>query len=91
MLTRDDLIDIIVAGLPKGRPATVVSAPRPAAPGGGRWAPWTGPEGRIFLSEYDIKKRLTPGGSRLTIAGSAILSPLAAEWLTLRGIEVIRE
>ncbi len=78
MLTRDDLIDIIVAGLAKAKPAATT------------WLS-TGPIGRLFLSEHDIKKRLTPGGLRLTIPGNAILSPLVSDWLTLRGIEVIRE
>ncbi len=81
MLTRDDLIDIIVAGLAKAKPAAAVA----------RLWNATGPAGRVFLSEYDIKKRLTPGGLSLTIPGTAILSPLVADWLTLRGIEVIRE
>ena len=81
MLTRDDLIDIIVAGLAKAKPAAAVARV---------WLS-TGPAGRIFLSEYDIKKRLTAGGLRLTIPGNAILSPLVTDWLTLRGIEVIRE
>ena len=84
MLTRDDLIDIIVAGLPKGGPAAVVSP-------GAKGLPKAGPPGRPFLSEYDIKKRLTAGGSRLTIPRAAIISPLATDWLTLKGIEVIRE
>lgn len=79
MLTRDDLIDIIVAGLAKVKPAAVARA----------WSP-KGPAGRPFLSEYDIKKRLTPGGVRLTIPENAILSPLVTDWLTLRGIEVVR-
>ena len=81
MLTRDDLIDIVVAYLAKAEGA--VGAVR-------SWVP-TGPPGRPFLSEYDIRKRLTPGGTRLTIPGDAILSPLVTDWLTLRGIEVIRE
>jgi hypothetical protein len=81
VLTRDDLIDIIVAGLAKAKPATVAAR---------AWLA-TGPVGRLFLSEYDIKKRLTPGGVRLTIPENAILSPLVSDWLTLRGIEVIRE
>ncbi|MBI4060831.1 MAG: hypothetical protein HY403_05315 [Elusimicrobia bacterium] len=77
MLTRDDLIDIIIAGAAR-------------APRSGR-APGRAPAGRVFLSEYDIRKRLTPGDLRLTIPRSAILSPLAADWLVLKGIEVIRE
>jgi hypothetical protein len=74
VLTRDDVIDILVSGLAKAGPG----APAPA-------------KGRPFLSEYDIKKRLTPGGNRLTIPGQAIVSPLALDWLTLRGIEIVRE
>lgn len=80
MLTRDDLIDIITAGLAEAKPAAAARA----------WSS-TGPAGRLFLSEYDIKKRLTAGGLRLTIPGNAILSPLVSDWLTLKGIEVTRE
>lgn len=88
MLTRDDLIDILVAGLAKAGPATAVSAPAARA---ARTPSSAGPKGRPFLSEYDIKKRLTPDGKRLTIPGNSIVSPLALEWLTLRGIDIIRE
>lgn len=76
MLTRDDLLDILVAGLSKDGPATVRAA---------------GPKGRRFLSEYEIKKQLTPGGKRLTIPMNSIISPLAVDWLILQGIAVIRE
>jgi len=83
VLTRDDLIDIIVAGLAKATPAAVAAR---------AWlATGREPTRKVFLSEYDIKKRLTPGGLHLTIPGNAILSPLVSDWLTLRGIEVIRE
>ena len=77
MLTRDDLIDLIVAGLAKAGPAAAAPA-RAAA-------------GRLFLSEYEIKKRLTPGSKRLTLPRNAIISPLASDWLTLQGIEIARE
>ena len=79
MLTKDDLIDIIIAGLAKVKPAAAARL----------WSA-TGPVGRVFLSEYDIKKRLTPGGVRLTIPENAVLSPLVTDWLMLRGIEVVR-
>ncbi|MDE2141240.1 MAG: hypothetical protein KGJ84_02360 [Elusimicrobia bacterium] len=79
MLTRDDLIDLLVAGLAKAGPATAVS-PAPK-----------GPPGRPFLSEHDIKKRLTPTGKRLTIPKNSIVSPLAFEFLILQGIEIVRE
>ena len=82
MLTRDDVIDIIIAGI------TSAARGRGVAPG-----PFDArrPKGRLFLSEFDIKKRLTPGGLRLTIPGDAIISPLAVDWLTLRGIQITRE
>ncbi|OGS40720.1 MAG: hypothetical protein A2506_02505 [Elusimicrobia bacterium RIFOXYD12_FULL_66_9] len=76
MLTRDDLVDIIVAGLSKDGPAAVSAK---------------GPKGRRFLSEHDIKKRLTAGGKRLTIPMNSIVSPLALDWLTLQGIEIVPE
>lgn len=79
MLTRDDLIDIVVAGFAQAKPAVAASRVNQS-----------GPRGRLFLSEHDIKKRLTPGGLRLTIPGTAILSPLVTDWLTLRGIEIVR-
>ena len=92
MLTRDDLIDLLVAGLAKAGPAA--AAPAPAGKPGARAAnsiPPPGPDGRPFLSEYDIKKRLTAGGNRLTIPKRSIVSPLALDWLTLQGIEIVRE
>jgi hypothetical protein len=89
MLTRDDLIDLLVAGLAKAGPAAVA----PAA-GGAKATPAKSLrdlEGRVFLSEYEIKKRLTAGSNRLTIPGRSIVSPLALDWLTLQGIEIVRE
>jgi hypothetical protein len=90
VLTRDDLIDLLVAGLAKAGPATALFAPSgPAA------APKAEAlrdlKGRPFLSEYEIKKRLTAGGNRLTIPKRSIVSPLALDWLTLQGIEIVRE
>jgi len=87
VLTRDDLIDLLVAGLAKAGPAAASSvppAPRPA-----RTLPPV--SGRLFLTEREIKKRLTPGGNRLTIPKNSIVSPQASDWLTLRGIEIVRE
>ena len=80
MLRREDLVDAIFAHLGKMAAVQAKQDPFPK-----------GPKGRLFLSEYDIKKRLTPGGSRLTIPKDAIVSPLAQDWLTLKGISVVRE
>ena len=91
MLTRDDLIDLLVAGLAKAGPAATAAPSGKIAPAAPRRLASSGPPGRLFLSEYEIKKRLTAGGNRLTIPENSILSPLALDWLTLKGIEIVRE
>jgi hypothetical protein len=91
VLTRDDLIDLLVAGLANAGPGPGGAAPGRAAPAAPKALSSGGPPGRLFLSEHEIKKRLTSGGNRLTIPGNSIVSPLALEWLTLRGIEIVRE
>ena len=80
MLRREDLVDAILGHL-QAREA----GKKPLGKGP------QGPKGRIFLSEYEIKKRLTAGGTRLTIPKDSIVSPLAQDWLTLKGIKVERE
>jgi len=88
VLTRDDLIDLLVAGLAKTGPAAASSAPAaPLRPKNGL----PDVSGRLFLTEHEIKKRLTPGGNRLTIPKNSIISPQASDWLTLRGIQIVRE
>jgi len=86
MLTRDDVLDIIGERLERGRVMPCV--PSGAGP---RLPPGLEPEcrGRLFLSEHDIKKRLT--AQELRIPRDAIISPLATDWLTLRRIKIIRE
>ncbi len=46
--------------------------------------------GRRFLTEYEIKEALTPNMKRLTIPKDAIVSPLAEDWLVLKGIRIVR-
>jgi hypothetical protein len=87
VLTRDDLIDLIVAGLAKAGPAAAVPAAAPSRSKGGL----PDVSGRLFLTEHEIKKRLTPGGNRLTIPKNSIVSPQAVDWLTLQGIQIVRE
>ena len=89
MLKRDDLIDLIVRHLTEAKPASVEPSIRNNV-NEGQAGP-AAPKGRLFLSEHDIKKRLTPGQTRLTIPKESIISPLAADWLVLQGIQVIRE
>ncbi|MFA6030272.1 MAG: hypothetical protein WC969_10495 [Elusimicrobiota bacterium] len=102
MFTRDDLIDAVLrrvraapgrrpdAALPAGMrvpqaPARVREG-EPAGPGKGRGLPPV--PGRRFLTERELKNALTPGSREITIPKGAIVSPLAMEWLVLKGIEV---
>lgn len=48
------------------------------------------PAKKIFLSEFDIKQLLRNGKKELRIPGSAIISPLAEEWLDEKRIKIIR-
>ena len=45
---------------------------------------------RLFLSEHEIKRMITPQ-KILRVPVNAILSPLALDWLLLKGVQVIRE
>ena len=78
MLTRSDLLDVFLRHmLPTPFPRGSSAGARPR------------PRGRSFLTEYEIKKALTPGAKDLTIPKDAIVSPLAQEWLALKGIRII--
>ena len=97
MLTRDDIIDIIMDRL--SMPMTADASPD-GRQGGGASAPPEGNtrkrldediRGRKFLSEYDIRKQLTGNSQELKIPKDSIISPLATDWLTLRRIKIIRE
>ena len=76
MLTRDDLIDILMERFLK---------PAPEVQKKGKTS------GRLFLSEYDIRKKMAPGAQELRIPKGAIISPLAHDWLVLRRIRIIEE
>jgi hypothetical protein len=85
VFTRDDLIDFLVGRLGPGAPAGAGPVKE------GLFPNTMLPKGRIFLSEFEIKKRLTVSGEHLTIPKEAIISPLAVDWLTLKGIKITRE
>ena len=89
MLTLNDVIDLVVkhlsVSMDRMRPAGLGSVER----SGGSYEEKA--VARPFLSEYEIRKRLTAQSRQLTIPKNAILSPLAEEWLCLKGIKVIRE
>jgi hypothetical protein len=90
LFTQNDLIDCIIGHLADNsldkRPSLPASPNKP-----GRWVSPEIAKGRLFLSEYDIRRRLTAGQTRLTIPKEAIVSPLAVDWLILKGITVARE
>ena len=46
---------------------------------------------RVFLSEHEVRRRLADGRKELRIPKSAIVSPLAQEWLEAKGVRVIEE
>jgi len=80
MFTQDDLIDLLMSHL---APRKAAQAPRKGA--------FPEARGRTFVTEYEIKKRLTGGARSLTLPKDAIVSPLAVDWLILNSIEIIRE
>jgi len=96
VFTRDDLIDAILARLERPGAARktfspgAVPAASPAAGAARKEARPFIARGRSFLTEFDIKKALTPGTEHLTIPKDAIVSPLAQEWLDLKGIAITR-
>jgi len=86
MFKRDDLIDLILSRLKAGPGPGPAGDAHKESP-----SPYEMlPKGRIFLTEYEIKKRLTGSELHLTIPKDAIISPLAADWLVLNGIKVVR-
>ncbi|MCX5797849.1 MAG: hypothetical protein NTY77_20355 [Elusimicrobia bacterium] len=91
MLTRDDLIDIILErlGTDVGPRAPKVAAAPVCPPARSRLDDEM--RGRKFLSEYEIKKQLTGNSQELRIPRDSILSPLAVDWLALGRIKIIRE
>ena len=84
-----DITDAFLRALAPSRAKAPEAAPPPPVPAP---QPPAGPprKGRVFLSEYHIRKALTPGSRDLTIPKDAIVSPLALEWLALQGVRIVR-
>jgi hypothetical protein len=80
MFKQDDLIDAIMESLSNGTPSTSPGTRSPAPP-----------VRRLFLSEYDVRRRLTANPGDLRIPKGAIVSPLALDWLSLKGIRIVEE
>lgn len=84
-----DITDAFLRALAPVRGEAPRAAPPP--PAAAPQAPFAPPrKGRVFLSEYHIRKALTPGSRDLTIPKDAIVSPLALEWLALQGVRIVR-
>jgi hypothetical protein len=91
MLTRDDLIDVILRHLTGAANEPASSAKNQSAIKEKTAHPPMLPRGRVFLTEREIKKRLTPQSEHLTIPKDSIISPLASDWLALQRIKIVRE
>ena len=91
----NDLIDVLMRHLapPQAAPRAAAQPPvalalaKPAP----KWAPLPPPRGRHFLTDHEIRRALTPGAQHLTIPRDAIVSPLAEDWLSLKGVRIVRE
>ena len=100
-MTEEDLVDTIYGSLrERGTGAGSERNPEKDPRRQGKWgpalrepynAPYTSlPAKRIFLSEFEIKQMIC-GDRTLKLPRRAILSPLAQDWLTLKGIQIIEE
>lgn len=45
---------------------------------------------RVFISEFELRGKMTAGSRSVTVPRNAIISPLALDWLDYDGIEIIR-
>jgi len=104
MFTQNDMIDALRRHLPTENKAAVKPPVNPSAPVSMPVLPSLPIEkdeyqdpgclkplcGRYFLTEHEIKEALTPQLKRLTIPKDAIISPLAQDWLVLKGIRIVR-
>lgn len=90
MYSRNDLIDALLRhlgprlGVSRRSPYAPLPAPKPA----GKALPLPPPGKKRFMTEFEVRKKLTPQTKVLTIPTDVIVSPLAQEWLALRGIRI---
>lgn len=102
MVSPDDIVEIVLEALKRDTPGKENFRKELEKESGkkGRWGfhvkepylkPYTSlPARKIFLSEYEIKQMLKDGKKELRLPASAILSPLALEWLAEKGIKIVR-
>jgi len=93
VLTRDDLVELIVSHLLKAGGVGRAAPEKAASPreDGKKVRMAEEPRGRRFISEYELRRMIAPGASRVLVPKDAIVSPMALDWLVLKGIAVDRE
>lgn len=83
MLNRSDIADIIWEHLggkaPKGGAVSSVPAASRELPK------------KVFISDWELRKRYKVGEKSIRLPANAILSPLSRDWLDYAGIEVLPE
>ena len=45
---------------------------------------------KVFLSDWELRRLMPPGGRKITVPANAIISPLSADWLDYEGVEIVR-
>ena len=92
---QNDLLDVLWRHLAPPRAAS--ATPQKTTSANGIFPPaavpaaGARPRGRRFLTDHEIRRALTPGAQHLTIPRDAIVSPLAEDWLSLKGVRIVRE
>ncbi len=81
MLTRGDIADALYERLFRGSAEEAPARPAKKAP----------PAKKVFLSDWEIRRMMKPGGRRLVVPRNAIVSPLSMDWLDYNGVEIVRE
>ena len=104
MVTDDDIVELVIDTLKGDSWKEVVAAKTPAANAHHAPLPKRGffarekyikssatlPKGRRFITEYEVKQMLRGGAVEITVPCNAIISPLAQEVLSEKGIRVVR-
>lgn len=80
-LTVNDLTDIVAGFLLDDKKPGISSQNKASRPIGKR----------VFLSDYDIRRRMLPGGKILRVPRNTIISPLSLDWIDFNGIKVVYE
>ena len=76
MLTRADLVDIIIDAVARSKSAPVSVV----VPQSGR--------ARIFLSDWELRRMRAPGAKTVKVPRGALISPLSRDWLDYEGVKI---